>query len=195
MKKLDIPLVILAGGESKRMQRDKALLPFANYNTILEYHLDSYKDFFSCIFISTNVNSKTRDIKHKTICDFILDKYDVRSPMVALGSIMEFLKQDFMVMSVDTPFINKQVFNEIYAIYKEKNKAPIICMNNNRMHPLCGLYSYESLDMVNSFILDSNHKMQNLLAKLDPMYLELDGDFFNMNTPQDYDIANSKSNL
>lgn len=195
MSKLNIPLVILAGGQSKRMQKDKALLPFAKHKTILQYHLDKHQNTFSNIFVSTNKNSQTTFIKHKPSINFIFDKYNTSSPMVALASIMEFLKEDFIVMSVDTPFIDNLVFDTIYEAYKTHKNSPIICTHNNNTHPLVGLYNSKSIDIVEEFIKNSNHKIKNLLDILEPIYLSTQGDFFNMNTVDDYNKCVSKIQL
>ena len=58
---LDIPCVIFAGGKSSRMGEDKALLPFAEFNTLTEFQLTRLKKIFKTVYISC---------KDKTLFEF-----------------------------------------------------------------------------------------------------------------------------
>ena len=46
---LDIPCVIVAGGKSSRMGRDKALLPFGSFPTLTQYQLARLQNNFSSL--------------------------------------------------------------------------------------------------------------------------------------------------
>jgi len=42
----DIPCVILCGGKSSRMGEDKALLPFGEYSTLVQYQYERLQSVF-----------------------------------------------------------------------------------------------------------------------------------------------------
>ena len=67
-KKNSLCCVILAGGKSSRMGRDKALLPFRGFDSMTEYQIDKFKNHFKKIYIST----KNRDKFHFKANFFII---------------------------------------------------------------------------------------------------------------------------
>jgi len=48
----NIPCVIFAGGKSSRMGENKALLPFAGFETLTEYQYTRLSKIFSSVYIS-----------------------------------------------------------------------------------------------------------------------------------------------
>ncbi|WP_228135503.1 NTP transferase domain-containing protein [Halarcobacter anaerophilus] len=84
----EIPCVILCGGKSSRMGEDKALLPFSNSDTLSQYQYEKYKPFFKKVYISSKTNKFDFD------ANLILDKSNIYSPIVALKSIFESLKDE-----------------------------------------------------------------------------------------------------
>jgi len=48
-----MPAVIFAGGKSSRMGKDKALLPFADCNTLSEFQYNKLTSLFDKVYISS----------------------------------------------------------------------------------------------------------------------------------------------
>ena len=87
---INIPVVIIAGGKSSRMGRDKALLPFGNYETLVQFQYERLKKIFKDVYISWK-NEKIA-ITNNNIFD--LDEYkNISAPTIALLSIIRFFKE------------------------------------------------------------------------------------------------------
>ncbi len=53
---MKLSAIILAGGKSGRMKKDKSLLPFNEYNTLAEFQYRRLSKIFSKVYISTKNN-------------------------------------------------------------------------------------------------------------------------------------------
>ena len=121
---LPLPLVILAGGQSRRMGEPKALLPFGKSDTLIHYHEKQYQPYFKNLYLCTKEHILT---KHHFSSSVILDNTDVSSPLVGLLRALSHLQKDIMFISVDTPFISPQVFYRLYLSYKTHKAKNIAC--------------------------------------------------------------------
>ena len=93
--------VVISGGKSSRMGRDKALLEFGGYPTMAEYQYRKLEKIFDNVYISA------KDDKFDFHSKLILDRYETSSPMVALASIGEQISdRAIFVLSVDTPMVD-----------------------------------------------------------------------------------------
>jgi molybdopterin-guanine dinucleotide biosynthesis protein A len=131
-----IPCVILCGGKSSRMGEDKALLPFKNSNTLIEYQYNRLQQIFSDVFISLK-KDKVNFTKN-----IIYDKnQNISSPMIALDSIFESIKNDkVFIITVDTPFITKQTIEDIIN-NSQNHEITIAKTNGDKTHNLCGVFA------------------------------------------------------
>ena len=181
-------LVIIAGGKSSRMQRDKALLPFGGYSTLSEYQYQRFKPFFSNIYLSTKEN------KFNFPCSIISDKYKDSSPLVALISIFETLDVDeVFILSVDSPFIPIEVCEKLYSISKDEDSI-IVAKSNFGLEPLCGIYKRSILSIAKDRLNENRHRLQSLLSEVNTkeVYFENEELFMNLNHPHEYEDAKLK---
>jgi len=182
---LDIPCIIFAGGKSSRMGEDKALLPFPPYKTLLYYQHQRLKKIFKFVYIST----KNRD-KFDFEADIIEDisDEDTFAPTVGFVSAFKVLKADkIFVISVDSPFVSKEIIYAILNSYDESYDA-IVAKTLNHIEPMCGLYSRKLENDFISMLKISNHKLYFLLQKSKTKYISFLNQelFFNINTKEDY---------
>ncbi len=177
----------MAGGKSSRMERDKALLPFGNYNSLAQYQHKRLLAYFDNIYISAKSNKFDFDI------DVIEDKYNNSSPLVALISIFETLKvEEVFILSVDAPFISKQTIEKLYKEAEDKNSV-IVAKSNNGVEPLCAIYRRSILDTAKKFLNEENHRLQALLKSVDTQEVSINtNEFMNLNYPFEYEEAKSQ---
>ena len=184
--KFSIPCVIFAGGKSSRMKEDKALLPFGDCKTLAEYQYKKMLAIFDRVYISTKSN------KFPFKASLLFDNNDNFAPTYAFLSIFSQLKDEALfVISVDTPFVNKNIINSILQTHKKNCYDIVVAKSPNGVHPLCGVYTKKVVPALNSMINKNIHRLNLLLKKIDTyfLYFEDDRPFFNINYPKEYKTA------
>ena len=177
--------VIIAGGKSSRMQRDKALLAFGAYNSLAEYQYRRLKKFFSKVYISSKENKFDFDV------EVIKDVNKTSSPLVALVSIFETLELDeVFVISVDSPFIEKELIEKLYEENNIKHEV-IVAESKIGIEPLCAIYKKSFLAKAKIALANNQHRLQSLLNDLavNKVYIEEEKLFMNLNYPKEYEEA------
>ncbi|OUR70555.1 molybdenum cofactor guanylyltransferase [Arcobacter sp. 31_11_sub10_T18] len=178
-----LPCVILCGGKSSRMGEDKALLPFDKYNTLVQYQVERLKPYFKSVQLSSKTN------KFDFPCDIIYDAEEISSPMIALKTILNALKDEkVFIMTVDTPFVSLGTMDKLYASSKNFD---ITVAQTLRTHNLCGVFSKSILANVVEMVDDDFHKIGALLKNVNTSYVKFDdeNEFLNLNTQNEYKLA------
>ncbi len=182
----DIPCIILSGGKSSRMGKDKSLLPFGGFDTLIEYQYDKLSKIFKYVYISSKID------KFNFKANLILDKkQDTSSPMIALESIFEQLNaNEVFIITVDVPFLEK---NTIETIINNSNNSEVtVAKDKKNVHYLCGIYKKTLLTSIKLLIIQDIHKISYLL-KNSPSYHEISfsnqNQFLNINKEEDYKEA------
>ena len=183
---IDIPCVILAGGKSSRMGEDKSLLPFDNHQTLIEYQYNKLSKIFSKVYISAKSN------KFNFKCNIIYDiTNSISSPMIALSSIFEFIKEDnIFIITVDTPLIKEETILDI--LNNSKPYDITIAEDSEKKHYLCGVFSKKIYLSIQQCISNDIHKINYLIKntkKLNIIKFDDKNQFTNINTPLEYQNA------
>lgn len=183
----NIPCVILCGGKSSRMQRDKCFLRF-KHKSLVRYQYDKMSGLFKRVFISCK-EDKFKGEFSQMIFDEKLFGADFHSPMLALYSILKSFENSFVfIIAVDMPFVSK---DSIQALIKRTFKARIIlAKTKNKEHFLCGLY-HSSLASLCLDLLNKNiHKIRTLSQNAPTEFVEFahTKEWANLNSPQDYEL-------
>lgn len=185
-----IPCILFAGGKSSRMGQDKSLLPFGNFPTLAEFQCNRLSKLFSVVAIST----KTRE-KFDFSAQFILDPSDVDyAPTAGFVSAFRALEDErIMVLSVDTPFIDYEVFQTLLDADSEELDA-VIARTRTGSHPLCGIYHRSLVGEFERMLREGDHRLGKLLASSSTRYVEFDDEtlFANLNHPHEYQEALSR---
>ena len=184
--------MIMAGGKSSRMQRDKALLPFGGYNSLVEYQKEKHKGLFSNVYVSAKNNKFDFEV------EVIADCYEEASPLVGLVSIFETLDvEEVFILSVDAPFVNREVIEKIYSEAKKESDV-IVAQSTNGLEPLCGIYRRTMLKSAKAFLAQKRHRLQSLFEEVETqkVLFQESHSFMNLNYPKDYEEAmKSSSNI
>ena len=95
----DTPIVILMGGQSRRMGTDKAFVPWIG-KTMLEHQIDQLSPLSNNIFLSIN---ETQLEKVNGNFNLIIDKYSKKGPLGGILSCLEELNRECVFVPVDMP--------------------------------------------------------------------------------------------
>jgi len=171
-----IPAIIFAGGKSRRMGRDKSLLPFGDFSTLTEYQFDRLSKIFTTVFISSKENKfdfvTQQNLENILILDEV-EKYSVFAPTLGLFSVMNFLKNRtdfkyFMILSVDSPFFGeKEISKLIEELEKNPNLDLVIAKIENGLEPLLSIYSVNLISQIEEMLKTDNHKLNFFIRNYD----------------------------
>ena len=177
-----IPIVILAGGKSSRMGRDKSLLPFAGFDTLAQFQYERLKEAFDKVYISSKYDKFDFLPKER----LILDKSDIFAPTIALlQSFQELKSEKIFFLSVDTPFVKVETIKELIDL-----DSKIAIAKSKYLETLCGIYHVSMVDKLKKMIDSDIHKMRYLLDGFDYKTLQRDEqEFLNLNKEEDYKRA------
>lgn len=129
------------------------------------------------------LNANLAKPKRKKMADF--------SSMLALYSVLKAFENKFIfIIGVDTPFVSEK---SIQRLILSANEALMIAPSvANRAHFLCALYHSQIAPLCLKCLQNGVHKISALSQNLPPNALKFvefsdENEFFNLNTPQDYE--------
>jgi molybdopterin-guanine dinucleotide biosynthesis protein A len=182
---LKYSIAILAGGTSKRMGTDKAMLPFGG-GTMLE-HIKSIceqqtDDLMIC---SNNADHKIEDTP------LVSDIAEDIGPLGGLIPAMEQSKNEWLfVVSCDMPFVDDTFFSEMEKHLSRTSTKSIVPISNERPQYLCAVYHKSILESWKSQITANNFSVKYNLSKANCSFVEMDflmnNTFRNINTIDEY---------
>jgi molybdenum cofactor guanylyltransferase len=185
--------LILAGGYSRRMGQDKALLEFHG-KPQLEHAFDLIKKYCGQIFLS-----KRKDQKKYKHFDCIDDAREF-SNHGPLGGILSAIKKhpdaNWLVMACDLPLITDETIQTL-LIHREPQKqaTAFISTQDGKPEPLCAIWEGHAYKHILKLFHEGVHcprkiltlSNTHLLKQTDPRWLD------NINTPQEYEQIKSRA--
>ncbi|MDR1911208.1 MAG: NTP transferase domain-containing protein [Helicobacteraceae bacterium] len=173
--------VILAGGKSKRMGANKALLPFGGFSTLAEYQFRRLK---ACgLFESVALSLKAPLLPFEA--PLILDESELFAPIMALAAILKRAANDrVFILAVDTPFFND--FRRLIDI----DAPAAIARSYSGIHPLCAVYNRSLLPRFENAIKNGEYSIKKALKEAPIVYADFDEkSLINLNYPDQYQRA------
>lgn len=182
----NIPCVILCGGKSSRMQKDKCFLEFRG-KSLVRYQFDRMSWFFEKVFISCKVDKFNGEFSELIFDIDILGK-SLYSPMLALYSILKHFERGFVfIIAVDMPFVSEKSIQTL--INECSNKLIIVAQSGEKKHFLCGLYHSSLAPLCLEFLRKDIHKIQLLSQNVQSQFVKFEDEeeWTNLNSVQDYE--------
>lgn len=139
--------VLLTGGKSSRMGRDKGLLIWDNKKWV-EIAYNKIKQINNKPFISINTSQVEKYEQLFDKDDLILDYLDIPGPLGALFGIhRKFPDSDLLVLACDMVLMqSKYLHNLLEAYIKSRDYHCYLYNNNDFIEPLCAIYTSSALD-------------------------------------------------
>ena len=192
---------ILAGGQSRRMGKDKLFLELNN-KKLIEHTLDKVKKYLKKIIIITNQDNKFfLENNLTTVKDCVEGQL---GPLVGILTAMKWAKENLSKCSwiatfpCDTPFFPESIIKS-FIEESEKKESLILCASSHgRKHNIFGLWSldlYEKLkdDLINKKVRKvQDWTEKNKIKNLEFTFKDYDP-FFNINTEEDLEFAKKLS--
>jgi len=187
MIKKKVTGIVLAGGASSRMGKDKGLCEFKG-KTLVTYAIEALLPLCDTILISSN----NVDDYQKFGYQVVVDEYKGIGP---IGGIYSSLKKSTtkhnLIISCDTPYLNTQLLE---FILENSNNYDIVVPthSNSFIEPLAAYYSSGIVNKLETSIKRSDYKLMNFLNKVKLKSINVvaipdfsNKLFINLNTPDD----------
>ena len=201
MSEDNILAAILAGGQSKRMGKDKLFLEFNN-KKLIEHTIDKVKKYLKKLIIITNQDNEFFSKNNLiTVKDCIEGQL---GPLVGILTAMKWAKENLSKCSwiatfpCDTPFFPESIIKSFIEESKKKESLILCASSHGRKHNIFGLWSLDLYDKLKDDLINKKvRKVQdwtekNKIKNLEFTFKDYDP-FFNINTEEDLEFAKKLS--
>lgn len=206
-----LSLLILAGGKSSRMKKDKSQLPWQDSTTLTHMLTNSYVYPFERTVISANriiesqelpdfIRKKTKQREHTTEYIHLGDKrrlsvvsdlYTDCGPLGGMEAAMRLYPSDcWLILAVDLPFFDFSRVPALLAADASEYDA-VIPVVDGRENPLAALYKGRVYEKIRTALADSDYRVRKIYNKKAAFIDETPyaRQYLNMNTPIVYKEA------
>ncbi|WP_141430925.1 molybdenum cofactor guanylyltransferase [Bacillus sp. 03113] len=194
-------VIILAGGKSSRMGKNKALLELRNGMTVIESIIEELSSLSEHVVIVTNQPEEYRFLQLPLI-------KDTWSEIGPLGGIHAGLRESptsrNLIVACDMPFPSAEIGK--YLLLQLDHVQAAVPQINEYTHPLFAAYRKDILSVIEEVVKENKRSMKQLLQKIQHKLVtetelerlgiqRIEKYFFNMNNPTDYQNALSIDKL
>ncbi|WP_413374272.1 molybdenum cofactor guanylyltransferase [Paenibacillus taichungensis] len=194
--------IILAGGLSRRMGSNKALLEW-NGSSVLGQVIQAMAPAVDGIIVSTGTNTAAYNALPY---DCVQDYYPGRGPLAGLHAALEVSETDWnLVCACDMPLLEPSFFKGLKWLTESgQEHHAIVPRLAGRVHPLAGAYHRRVLPELEQRLIDNRLKVTQWLEEIGCRYVDIDElesagvhnvaiQLSNMNTPEEYEHIRNRS--
>ncbi|WP_173443044.1 molybdopterin-guanine dinucleotide biosynthesis protein B [Selenomonas ruminantium] len=190
----DIAVLVIAGGRSSRMGRDKRFLALAGCS-MLERMLKKtaaipFRERYLC---GAEASEKLVALCSAYGLAFVADARPAAGPLEGIRSGLARLQADYVLaVSCDMPLFAYEHLRPLLAA--AAGELAIIPVVGGRRQPLAGLYHRQILPVVERALEQGANKIGQVIEQVPHKLVELaDSDaFFNVNTPADFRLVQGR---
>ncbi len=175
--------LLLVGGASRRMKKNKAFLPLGD-NSIIEHTLKYIAPLFQSTILCASDPSPYQHLN----LPLAKDRFKGEGPMVAIEAGLKLSKTDLnFIMACDIPEINTDI---LFQMFNKAPEADIVVPQQDdlRYEPLFAIYRKR----INHLITDLLDKGERQILQVYPLCntvtvpIPKGTSLWNLNTPEDY---------
>jgi molybdopterin-guanine dinucleotide biosynthesis protein A len=179
-----LSLVVLAGGTSRRMQCDKALLP-APKGTLIEHILNQLEERFDEVLISVS-NAENFVFLKRTL---VIDEKPGEGPMMGIKTALQASRNEKnFVIACDIPNIHIGFLTKLILDAKKVDIA-LPVSPGGRLEPLFAVYSKTIFPLMEELLEKGIFSLLPLFERCKVRYVQMREStwFKNLNTPREYE--------
>ena len=190
---MEVTCAILAGGKSKRMGRDKALIPVGD-RALLSRVYAVAEEVFSDILVLSNLHTHLDKVRGPIVKDVI----PRQGPMIGIVSALLYARTPYVfVLACDMPFLRKEAIE--YVLTAARGEDIVIPKTEKGFEPLHALYNRSCISPLLSAIERGRMKIPDIFPLLSVKVVEGKevfasqglSIFTNINTEEDLSRAQS----
>ncbi len=188
-----IPAVILAGGASRRMGEDKAMLAFGG-GTLLSHALARISAQSGPVVISRHDGAMAEFAGAPVVADGVGEH---NGPLSGILSALRHFEggsaSHIASIAVDTPFFPTDFVDRLAAAAPTPNEI-IAARSNGRVHPVFALWPLLLADDLAAWLAAGNRRLMGFLELHPHRFVDFEmtgvsDPFFNINTPEELEQA------
>jgi molybdopterin-guanine dinucleotide biosynthesis protein A len=183
----DLAVVVLAGGEGRRMGGGKPLR-LVGGRSLISIALDRARSWSSLVAVSVRSPGQVGTVD----APFILDSQDVAGPLAGLASALAFASRAsacrLLTLPCDTPNLPDDLAGRLgEALVPGVRAAVASC--NGRLHPICAVWDVGAAAELPAYIAAGRSSMRGFAEAVGLKTVDWDArsaaSFHNFNTPED----------
>jgi molybdopterin-guanine dinucleotide biosynthesis protein A len=177
-------LLVLAGGDSRRMGHAKAWLKVGD-TSLLRYVVERLAPTFSEVMVSF---AEPEQLEEPVPFRIVFDRKRSAGPLAGIEAGLEAARNEVLfALACDMPYVTEQVAQIAIAAARRCDAA--IPRIDGRPEPVCGAYRRSALPVIARALDAGRFKAADVTSELDVTWLEgLEPNLFrSLNTPQDLD--------
>jgi len=182
--------LVLAGGRSTRMQRDKAALEYAGRSQ-LERAVELITPLVERVFVSVRPDQGSDPLRARY--PQIVDSGEVAGPIAGiLAAQSRHPDAAWLVLACDLPLLDRQTLEHLLASRRPERQATAYRSTHDGLpEPLCAIYEPSSREAMRAYVASGRDCPRKFLINADLALLEQPGPgaLDNVNTPKEYGSA------
>ncbi len=190
----DCTAIILAGGDSRRMGRDKATLLFAG-QTLMQTVMATMQQLFPVTLVSV------RQIRPEISLPQVCDTQDNGGPLTGLVTTLSRIATPWaFVVGCDMPFVSPALIEQLAA--NRAQQQAIIPVVHGQLQPLAAFYSTGCIPVMRASLALGDKSLLSAIRNLHVCFVDETQirrtdpqlrSFFDLDTPQD--LITAQGNL
>jgi molybdenum cofactor guanylyltransferase len=176
-------LLLLAGGESRRMGRSKALLPVQE-TTLVEWLAERLRPAFDQLLVAARDTSQLPPAVHG---DFVADIRPGAGPLAGIEAGLASARNPRVVaVACDMPYVSVALAVRLAASAEGHDAA--VPRVRGRVQPTCAAYRRSALPAIATALAAGERRASEVIGRLEVNWLDQEEPalFTNLNTPADY---------
>jgi molybdopterin-guanine dinucleotide biosynthesis protein A/molybdopterin converting factor small subunit len=182
--------LILAGGRSTRMQRDKAALTYHG-RTQIEWAVSLLQPYAQRVFVSVRPDQTSDPVRARF--DQIVDAHDDLGPIAGIMAAQaKYPQVAWLVVACDLPFVDDNTLSTLIAARQPQRVATAYRSSHDVLpEPLCAIYEPASRERLIAHVESGKNCPRKFLIKSDVHLIDEPNPHAlnNVNTPDEYGSA------
>ena len=184
-----VSAIIMAGGESSRMGKNKALLTI-NGKPMIRHLYDTLMQFCDEIIISASKTEETLISKETLISNArtVVDLKTGQGPLMGIYSSLHASSSRVnFIVACDIPTINLSLMRRLLS-WSHRYDIVVPSFNQEEYEPLFAVYTKEAVTAARTLLDNGQRRISGLFPLCKTKVLEISGGkwYANLNTPEDY---------
>lgn len=187
--------VVLAGGGSRRMGRDKAWLEVEGV-PLAERQVRLLSGIFPKVVVSAREPEKFQERGFETI----VDRFAARAPIVGIATVLGAVRGPIFALAVDLPKVPGPLIRAIAEALLSGEEQCVVPRAGGRLQPLCAAYRESALASAERRIAAGSLALHDWIGELEaeiweePLWRRHAGAeaFVNLNTGEEFETLNMR---